>query len=325
MNKTELMNKFTRTANRAGLQLKKHSPEILVGIGLIGGVTAAVMACKATPKATGIIEDAKNTINDIHRVAAEPEKFVTEEHPELYTKEDEKKDLTMVYVKTGVELAKTYGPSIVVGAFAVTSILAGHNILRKRYAATTAAYMVLDKNFKDYRNRVIERFGNELDKELRFNIKAKEIEEIVVNEDGTQEVVKTTVNEVDETTIGDYARFFDEWCIGFEKNNPEYNLMTLRRLEDYANDLLVNRGHVLLNDVFDSFGLPRTPIGAVVGWYYDPSDPTRDNFVSFGKDFDHFNTNNPNLRDFVNGREQALLLEFNVDGPIYELIGRKNR
>lgn len=325
MTKVEIMNKLNRTANRAGLQIKKHSPEILVTVGIASGIVAAVMACKATPKASAIIEDAKNTIDDIHRVAADPEKFVTEEHPELYTKEDEKKDLAMVYAKTGVEMVKVYGPSILVGTFAITSILAGHNIMRKRYAATVAAYMTLDQNFKDYRNRVIERFGQELDKELRFNIKAKEVEEIVVNEDGTQEIVKTVVNEVDPTTIGDYARFFDEWCIGFEKNNPEYNLMTLRRLEDYANDLLVNRGHVLLNDVFDSFGLPRTPIGAVVGWYYDPSDPTRDNFVSFGKDFDHFNPNNPKLRDFVNGREQALLLEFNVDGPIYELIGRNKK
>lgn len=325
MNKTEITNKLSRAANRAGLQLKKHSPEILVGVGIVSGVAAAVMACKATPKATVVIEDAKNTINDIHRVAAEPEKFVTEEHPDLYTPEDEKRDLTMVYAKTGIEVVKVYAPAITVGALAITSILAGHNIMRKRYAATVAAYMTLDQNFKDYRNRVIDRFGKELDKELRFNIKAKEIEEIVVNEDGTQEVVKTTVNEVDPSTVGDYARFFDEFCTGFEKNNPEYNLMTLRRLEDYANDLLVNRGHVLLNDVFDSFGLPRTPIGAVVGWYYDPKDPTRDNFVSFGKDFDHFNPNNPNLRDFVNGREQALLLEFNVDGPIYELIGGNKR
>lgn len=322
MNKTEIMTKLNRAANRAGLKIKKHSPEILVGVGIISGVTAAVMACKATPKVNGIIEDAKNTIDDIHRVQAEPEKFVTEEHPELYTNEDAKKDLTMVYAKTGLEVAKTYAPAIAVGTFATFCILAGHNILRKRYAATAAAYMALDTNFKDYRNRVIERFGKELDKELRFNIKTKEVDEIVTNEDGSETIVKTTVEEVDPNAVGDYSRFFDEWCLGFEKGNPEYNLLTLKNTENYMNDLLQTRGHVLLNDVFDALGMPRTPIGAVVGWIYDPSNPNIDSYVSFG---DFYDVKNPDKRDFINGREAAILLEFNCDGPIFELIGQKRK
>lgn len=317
MKASNIMNNFNRTINRAGLKLKKHSPEILVVTGIVGGVTAAVMACKATTKVSAILEDAKNTINDIHRVAENPEQFVTEEHPDLYTPEEAKKDLTIVYAKTGLELIKVYAPAIAVGALSVTSILAGHNILKKRYVATAAAYTLVDKNFKEYRGRVIERFGKELDKELRFNIKAKEVEEVVVNEDGTETVVKKTVEEVDPNTVGDYTRFYDEWCTGFEKGNPEYNLLVLRKQQDYANERLQSVGHLFLNEVYDMLGMERTPVGQVVGWIYDPSNPNIDSYVSFGNIFD---VKNPDKRDFVNGREPAILLEFNCDGPIFELI-----
>lgn len=325
MNKTEILNKANRAFNRAGLQIKKYSPEILVGAGIVGGITAAVMACKATPKVNAIMENAKNTIDDIHRVVEEPEKYVSEAHPELYTVEESKKDLAIVYAQTGWELVKVYGPAIGVGTLSIMSILSGYSILRKRYVATAAAYMVLDQNFKEYRGRVIERFGKELDRELRFNIKAKEIDEIVVNEDGSETVVKTTVHEIDPNTVGDYTRFFDEWCTGFEKNNPEYNLMTLKRMEKWATDRLRSVGHLFLNEVYDMLGMERTPIGAVVGWLYSTDESKmvgRDGYVSFGNLYD---ASNPDKRDFINGREQAILLEFNVDGPIFELIGHYSK
>ena len=311
MSKAEIMNKLNRTINRAGLKLKKHSPEILVVTGIISGVTAAVMACKATPKANAILEEAKQKIDTIHEIAENPEAA------ETYTEKDVKQALTITYAQTGLEVVKTYAPSIAVGTFATVCILSGHNILRKRHAATAAAYVTLDKNFKEYRNRLIDRFGEELDKEIRFNIKAKEVEETVVNEDGSETVVKKTVEEVDPTTVGDYARFFDEWCRGYEKNNPEYNMMFLKQVLNHANEKLQSQGHLFLNEVFEMLGFDRTPVGQVVGWIYDPANPNIDSYVSFGNIFD---ASNSNKRDFVNGREPAILLEFNCDGPIFELI-----
>lgn len=317
MNKTEMMNKLTRTFNRAGLKLQKHSPEILVVAGIIGGVSAAVLACKATPKVNDILEDTKKKVDSIHKVAENPEEYVSEKNPEPYSEEDAKKDLTIVYTQAGIELVKTYAPAIVVGTLSVASILAGHNMLRKRYVATAAAYTVLDKNFKDYRGRVIERFGKGLDKELRYNIKAKEVEETTVNEDGSEVVTTKTVEEIDPSTVGDYSRFYDEWCLGYEKNNPEYNLMTLKLKQGYLNEKLQINGHLFLNEAFDELGMPRTPVGSVVGWIYDPSNPDIDSYVSFG---DFYDASNPEKRDFINGREQAILLEFNCDGVIFEKI-----
>lgn len=311
MSKTEIMNKLSRSFHRTGLKLKKYSPEILVTVGVIGGVTSAVMACKATTKVSTILEDAKQQIDTIHEVA---------ENPEMkgkYTEEDGKKDLAIVYTQTGVKLAKLYGPSVMLGTVSIGCILASSNIMRKRNVALAAAYATVDKGFKEYRGRVVERFGKELDRELKYNIRAKEIEEIKKNEDGTEEVVKTTVQTAEIDEISEYARFFDESCLGWEKD-PELNLYYVRMQQAHANDLLKARGHLFLNEVYDMFGIPRTKAGAQVGWVYSDKTPGiyNDDYVDFGI----YDITKERNRAFVNGHERSILLEPNVDGYILDLI-----
>lgn len=311
--KTEIMNSLNRTFGRAGLKLKKHSPEILVGLGIVGTVASTVMACKATLKVNEITDEAKENIDKIH-VALE--KGYTEAGQE-YTEEDSKKDLTITYVQTAVKLTKNYAPAIVLGSLSVASIISGHNMLRKRYIATAAAYTLVDKSFKDYRNRVVERFGKELDQELRYNIKAKEVEEIEVDEKGKEKVVKKTQYVVEPDDISDYAKFFCEGCHGWSKD-PEFNLMFLRRQQAYANEMLRTRGHLFLNEVYDLLNIDRTQAGNVVGWIYDEKNPEHrgDNFVDFGI----YDMDDERKRAFVNGYERSILLDFNVDGNILELI-----
>lgn len=310
-NKAEIMNGLNRTFHRTGLKLKKHSPEILVGLGLVGTVASAVMACKATLKVNEITDEAKVNIDKIHIAL---DKGVTEAGEE-YTEEDSKKDLTITYIQTGVKLAKNYAPAIALGSLSVASILTGHNMLRKRYIATAAAYTLIDKSFKDYRGRVIERFGKELDQELRYNIKAKEVEEIEVDEKGKEKVVKKMVREADPNAISDYAFFFCEGCHGWSKD-PEFNLMFLKRQQAYANDLLKSRGHLFLNELRDMLGLGRTQAGNVVGWIYDEKNPNGDNYVDLGL----MNQDDERTRAFVNGWERNFLIDPNVDGNILELI-----
>ena len=304
-----LVNSATRTFNRAGLKLKKHSPEIMVTAGVIGVVASAVMACKATTKASSIVDEMKEEMDKIHKAAD----MVDEE---IYSEEDLKKDTSIVYIQTGVKFAKLYGPSIALGALSITSILVGHNILRKRNLALAAAYTAIDTSFKAYRGRVVERFGKELDKELRYNIKAKEVEETVIDEKtGEEKVVKKTIDVVDPNEYSDYARFFDVGCNGWSKD-PEFNLMFLKQQQNYANDLLKSRGHLFLNEVYDLLGFQRTKAGNIVGWIYDEKNPVGDNFVDFGI----YDINRPKNRDFVNGYERSILLDFNVDGDILSLM-----
>lgn len=309
MKKLTIPNSVTRHINRACLKAKKHSPEVLIAVGVVGVVASTVMACKATLKVNEVLDNTKTKIDTIHTCAADPEMT------EKYSEDDEKKDLAIVYAHTGLDLAKLYGPAIVLGTVSIGCILASNNIIRKRNAALTAAYAAVDKGFKEYRNRVVERFGKDLDRELRYNIKAQEIEERVVDENGNETVVKNTVNVVDPNSYSDYARFFDEGCAGWDKD-PELNLMFLRQQQNYANDRLQTKGHLFLNEVYDMLGIPRTKAGNHVGWLYDEVHPIGDNFVDFGL----YDQDNERVRAFVNGYERVILLDFNVDGDILDYI-----
>ena len=301
--KTDIINSVTRSFGRVGLKFKKHSPEIMVVAGCVGVVASAVMACKATTKASEIIENTKKEVEDVHTCL---------DTHEDYTVEESKRDLTIIYAQTGIKFAKLYGPSIILGALSITGILASNNILRKRNLALAAAYATVDKGFKEYRGRVIERFGEELDKELRYNIRKKEVEEIVTNEDGTQSVVKKTVDVVDPNDLGDYTRFFDETCTAYVKN-AEDNMLFLKKQLNYANDILNTRGYIFLNEVLEMLGFQPTVSGHVVGWMKNGNG---DGFVDFGL----YDAYNEKARDFVNGHERSFLINFNPDGVIYDLV-----
>lgn len=309
MSKLAIFNNVTRTVHKIGFQLKKHSPEILAVAGTVGVIASTVMACKATTKLHDILEDSKNQVNQVNEVLEN--KSIP---AEKYSEEDGKKDIAVIYTQTTLKVVKLYAPAVILGALSLTSILTSNKILRKRNVALAAAYTAVDKGFKEYRANVIERFGKDLDRELRFNVKAKEIEEAVVNENGEEETVKKVVN---EATVGksEYARFYDDGCKGWEKD-PEYNLMFLRHVQDYLNDLLRTRGHVFLNEAYDQLGIPRTKAGAIVGWVYNEKNPVGDNYIDFGI----YDPKDEKARDFVNGYERVILLDFNVDGPILDLI-----
>jgi hypothetical protein len=302
-----MKNSITRTFHKVGLKFKKHSPEILMTAGIVGTVASAVMACKATTKLNTILEESKENIDKIHNYVE------TEGFSEKYTEEDSKKDLTIVYTQTGVKLAKLYAPAVILGAVSIGAIVNGHNILRKRNLALAAAYKAVDKGFKDYRGRVIERFGNELDRELKYNIKAKDVKETVTNKDGTESTVNKTVNATTDRDISEYAKFYDDGCTGWCKD-PEHNLMFLRRQQDYANERLQSKGYLFLNEVYDMLGIPKTQAGQVVGWVYNEKNPTGANYVDFGI----YDIYNEKARDFVNGYERSILLDFNVDGYILD-------
>lgn len=310
MNKLEIMNKLTRTFGRAGLRLKKHSPEILIVTGVVGVVASAVMACKATTKLGDVLEDAKNEIDYIHDCKNDSVMM------QSCTEEENKKALAMAYIRTGVELAKLYGPSVVLGVTSIGCILTSNNIMRKRNVALSTAYMAVDKGFKEYRNRVIERFGKEVEHEIKHNIKAKEIETVVVDENGGETTVTEVVNVMDNpNNFSPYSIVFDDGNVGWDKD-PELSKYFLIQQQNYANDLLKSRGHLFLNEVYDMLGAKRTVAGQTVGWYYDEENPTGDNFVDFGL----FDIHRPKARDFINGYERVIVLDFNVDGDILNYI-----
>lgn len=301
-NKTEIMKSVNGVASKIVMKLKKHSPEILVVAGIAGTVVSAVLACKATTKVAEILDETKGTLDTIHE-GMETGAINGQE----YTTEDGKKDTVVVYAQTGMKLAKLYGPAIILGTLSITSILASNNILRKRNVALGAAYAAIDKSFKEYRGRVIERFGEQVDTELKYGIKAKKFEEIEVDpETGKEKKVKKTVMVADPNLQSDYAVYFDSKSRNYE-TNPDYNRMFLKAQQAFANDKLQTRGHLFLNEVLDDLDLPRTPAGQIVGWTKDGPD----GYVNFRIVEVE--------RETEDGRhEPALLLDFNVEGNIWE-------
>lgn len=301
-NKTEIMKSVNGVASKTVMKLKKHSPEILVMAGIAGTVVSAVLACKATTKVAEILDETKGTLDTIHE-GMETGAINGQE----YTTEDGKKDTVVVYAQTGMKLAKLYAPAIILGTLSITSILASNNILRKRNVALGAAYAAIDKSFKEYRGRVIERFGEQVDTELKYGIKAKKFEEIEVDpETGKEKKIKKTVMVADPNLQSDYAVYFDSKSRNYE-TNPDYNRMFLKAQQAFANDKLQTRGHLFLNEVLDDLDLPRTPAGQIVGWTKDGPD----GYVNFRIVEVE--------RETEDGRhEPALLLDFNVEGNIWE-------
>jgi hypothetical protein len=285
-----------RKVAHSALLAQKNSPGVLFGVGVIGMVGSTVLACRATLKMDEVLEETKGKLETAR----------TLEHRD-YSEKDRSRDVTVIYVQTGVKIVRLYGPAFILGGLSIAALTKSHNILNRRNAALTAAYAALEKGFNEYRERVVEKYGEEADRDFRYGTQQVEIVDPETNR-------KKIVKRVGPGDPSIYARFFDQSSPSWSKE-PEYNLIFLKCQQNYANDLLHSRGHVFLNEVYDMLGIPRSKAGAVVGWILTPDGQT-DNFINFGV----FDDRSDAVRDFVNGFEGAILLDFNVDGVIFDKI-----
>lgn len=307
-----IMRKAMDFVFKKSLPLQKKAPEILMGAGLLFGAGSLVTACIATRKLDEVIEDVQIDIEAAKSV------HENESIPELgRTDQDLRKDIVMAYGKGAFRIAKLYAPSAALGAASVLSILSSHNILSKRNVAIAAAYSVLESGFEKYRENVIDKFGEEVDRQMRYGIeKVKETESVTDSETGKTKKVKKEIDVVGEEGIEGYsiyARFYDDSCRTWRRD-PEYNLMYLRSQQAAANEILKAKGILTLNEVYEMLDIPRTQAGQIVGWVDKEDNPNGDNKVDFGI----YNIRRRANRDFVNGYEDVILLDFNVDGVVWD-------
>jgi hypothetical protein len=295
----------SRLIAKASFKVKKHSPEILLVTGITAGIAGTVVACKATLKVDNIIKEHKENIEKIN------EGLTNEEYKDKYNENDAKKDLTKAYAITAGKLIRLYAPAIALEAISISCLVGSHRILHKRNIALMTAYTVLDNSYKKYRKNVIDKLGKDADDEFRLGIKTEEIE--TTDEKGKKK--KEVVTKVDNNGPSVYAKFFDELSDYYRKD-ANYNLLFLKKQQNWANDRLRAQGYLFLNDVYESLGIPKTPDGQFVGWIYNPEDKTIDSYVDFGI----YDGKDESKRRFVNGLEKAILLDFNVDGVMYDKI-----
>jgi hypothetical protein len=291
------------TVNSCKLAVSKHSPEILVVTGIVGVVTSAVMACKETRRLDPVLEAHKQNAEAVHKKYAQ--------NPD---ERAEKRELTGVYLKTGLGFVKLYGPSVTLGALSITGILASNNILRKRNMALAAAYATIDASFKQYRGRVIERFGEQVDKELRLGAHQEKIEVTETDENSKEKKVKKNATVVDNPMPSDYARYFAYPEARAAEPNADYNAFFLKAQQELANHMLRANGFLFLNDVYEMLGIEKSRAGQAVGWVYDKNrEDHGDNWVDFGIQ-EVYRKRSDKPGDY----EKVFLLDFNVDGPIMD-------
>ena len=299
-----------RFAGKAEFTIKKNSPEILLGAGIVGFVGTIVLACRATCRADEVLEFHRRKIKDINDA-----KEIADADPEgemSYDVEIYRQDKAIRYLKTTGSLAKLYAPTVAVGTLSLACILTSRNIMQKRYLGVVAAYNGVSAAFEEYRKRVRDEYGEGLDKHFRYGTTYEELP--VYDENGKKTKEKEQVEKTDTGMVmptDDSCRFFDSSNPNWDKN-PTFSMMWLRGQQNILNDILHTRGHVFLNEVYDALGFPHTPQGAVLGWI----DGEGDNCIDFGL----YDPNKENVRRFVNGVDNVIMLEFNHDGVIWDKI-----
>lgn len=313
MKKNDILKKMAFRFAKTKFQLKEHAPELFVAAGIITFAGTVVSACVATTKLSDILDETKKQVDDCHYYGPDGDGQTTLISD--YSKEDMTKDLAGIYVKTGVKVAKLYLPAIFMGAASITSFLAATKILHERNVALAAAYATVESGFRKYRDRVIDRFGDDVDRELQYGIRKEKIESETTDENGKTKKTKETieVTEIDESST--YARYFRKGNPYWE-DSTSYSLMFLRGQMTYANNRLRGDGHLFLNEVYDALGLDRSKAGQSVGWIYNPDNDIGDNYVDFGPMKEHY-IESP---DHPGEYERVILLDFNVDGNILNRV-----
>ena len=306
MNVEQIKLAVAAKGNRSALVLQKYSPEILLTAGVVGVVGAAVWACYETWKAKDIIRETQIIIDALEDAEIDMDEGMSVDKAQM-----------MVLLDAATKLLKMYLGPVVLGGLGIAALIQSRNILSRRNAGLVAAYKTLDEAYKKYRKRVQEEFGDDVDNYLRrkqrldkeFKIVDEEGEEVEF--DAALDLTPEEQNMVD-FGASQYAKFFDASSPQWRPTNDD-NIFFLRAQQTNANVTLKTQGHLLLNEVYDMLGLPRTKAGCVVGWV----DGNGENVVDFGI----YNSANDYNADFVNGYEREhILLDFNVDGWVWDLI-----
>lgn len=306
MNKVEFLTKVNRKVARMKINGRKYSPEILIAIGVVGSITGMALACVATTKLDSVKEKKDIAMDEIHaRYNPETELDVI------------KKETTAVYARTGLRYAALYSPAIIVEGISLSCMVASNIIMRKRIVGVTAAYATLATSFKEYRGRVTERYGEDVEYEIRHNIRNEEITTTKVDKHGNEKTKTEKVKTIDTSKLSDYSRIYDSGCNGWSKD-PIANRTFLRCQETAANQRLERDETVTLNDVYEMLGFQRTPEGQVVGWHFNPDAPVGERQIDFGI-FTGLEESEAKRR-FINGLECNVILDFNVQGNILEYI-----
>lgn len=269
--KSEIFCKVGRALGKTKLYLHAKSPEILIGVAIASGIGCVVAAVVETHRYA-------DDILDSHKEAISKVKETKEKYPDEYSKKDAAVDTVIAWAKTTKEVVRVYWPTMALGALSVVSVLGSYKIINGRYTTALAASTALKEAFEKYRKRVVEEYGEEMDRHFMYGTKKKTFEE--KDKDGNDVVTVAEVPEDTDMFLTDTQFFFGKGYATEWEFDQSYDISFLYLKESRFNDLLRSRGYVLLNDVLYELGIKQTSAGAHLGWVW--GYPGADDCIDFG-------------------------------------------
>jgi hypothetical protein len=222
------MNKqaLTKFARDVRTSLSRHSPEILMGIGIAGMISTTVLAVKATPKALQLIEIRKEELDSDSLTPLET-------------------------VKT---TWKCYIPAAISGTMSLACFIGSHSVNAKRNATLAAAYKLSETAFSEYRNSVIETIGEKKERAVRDKMSEEQIK--------NNPVSKTDVI----VTGKGQTLCFDPLSHRYFYSSIDKLNRAANKLNYVINTSPFTNDGVTLNDFYHEIGLAGTMTGESLGW-----------------------------------------------------------
>ena len=213
----------------ARLFIKRNASTILTCLGGVGVVATTITAVKATPKAIRLIEEAEL------------------EKGEELTKWEKVKIIAPGYI-----------PTVGLGISTIACIFGAHILNRNQQAALMSAYALVDQSYKDYRRKLKELYGEEVDREVREAIAIEKAEDVGVR----GSYLGTNCDLALEENNGEPQVFYDEHSGRYFESTIEQVLTA----EYHLNRNYILRGYSYLNEFYEFLGIEETDYGSVLGW-----------------------------------------------------------
>ena len=249
-------------AGKAKITAVNHAPQIMFGFGMTCMVAGIGLTIAKSVNPDEEVIEAKEALEE----AKAREVEVSDAEGSVYTTKDYKKDIFDYKFCLLCAYAKNYALPMGLFGLSIGGFTGSYVTLNSRLGLTTAALGFTTASFSKYRKAVAERFGEEVDKELLFNLGEPKL----IQDAETGDIDYELPEALDTLPEEGLNRFFDATSRFWDKS-PDINLMTVKLKQKEANTKLRARGYMTLNDVFNIFDLPKSKMGQYIGWIYDPN------------------------------------------------------
>lgn len=241
------MNKINVSKSCKALELwtSKHSPELLIGLGVAGLISAIGLGIKATPKAIKLMELEKERQNEELKNEARRNNCTEVGLIDRLSKKD---SLRVVW--------KCYVPTVVTAAVSVGCIIGGSKTSLKRNAAIATAYKITENAFSDYKEEVVKTIGEKKEQVIKEKVAEKRLKKESIE---NKEVIVTSGGD-----IWCYDSVFGK-LFKSSKNAIDKAINTI-------NKTMISDMYVSLNDFYYELGIPPIEIGDDMGWNINDTD-----------------------------------------------------